>query len=125
MPHAIVVPGFERRDERGVFREVVNGFDARTLVCGEMKAGAVLGNHFHRRARVFFYLTHGEARVRTLHVETGEKDLFSLRENQGVFFEVNESHAVRFLSDGEFVMLKSLPYDPADPDTFPHPVDEA
>jgi dTDP-4-dehydrorhamnose 3,5-epimerase-like enzyme len=124
-PHAIVVPGFERRDDRGVFREVVNGFDARTLVCGEMKAGAVLGNHFHRRTRVFFYLARGEARVRTLHVETGEKDLFSLSENQGVFFEVNESHAVRFLRDGEFVMLKSLPYDPADPDTFPHPIDEA
>ena len=123
MPHAIVVPGFERRDDRGVFREVVNGFDARTLVCGEMKAGAVLGNHFHRRTRVFFYLAHGEAQVRTLHVETGEKDLFFLRENQGVFFEVNESHAVSFLRDGEFVMLKSLAYDPADPDTFAHPVD--
>jgi len=123
VPHAIVVPGFERRDDRGVFREVANGFDARTLICGEMKAGAVLGNHFHRRTRVFFYLAHGEAQVRTLHVETGEKDLFSLRENQGVFFEVNESHAVRFLRDGEFVMLKSLAYDPADPDTFTHPVD--
>ena len=123
MPHTIVVPGFERRDDRGVFREVVNGFDARTLVCGEMKAGAVLGNHYHRRTRVFFYLTHGQAQVRTLHVETGEKDLFSLGENQGVFFEINESHAVRFLRDGEFVMLKSLAYDPADPDTFPYPVD--
>jgi dTDP-4-dehydrorhamnose 3,5-epimerase-like enzyme len=125
VPHEVVVPGFERRDDRGVFREVVNGFDARTLVCGEMKEGAVLGNHFHRRTRVFFYLAHGEARVRTLHVETGEKDLFFLREAEGVFFEVNESHAIRFLRDGEFVMLKSLSYDPADPDTFPHPIDEA
>jgi mannose-6-phosphate isomerase-like protein (cupin superfamily) len=123
MPHAIVVPGFERRDDRGIFREVVNNFDARTLVWGQMKAGAVLGNHFHRRTRVFFYLAHGEAQVRTLHVETGEKDLFSLRENEGVVFEVNESHAVRFLRDGEFAMLKSLAYDPADSDTFPHPVD--
>ena len=123
MPHAIVVPGFERRDDRGVFLEVVNNFDARTLVWGQMKAGAVLGNHFHRRTRVFFYLAHGEAEVSTLNVETGEKDLFSLRENQGVAFEVNESHAIRFLRDGEFTMLKSLAYDPADPDTFPHPVD--
>lgn len=122
MPHAIVVPGFERRDGRGVFREVLNGFDARTLVCGEMKEGSVLGNHYHRRTRVFFYLLHGEAQVRSVNVETGEKDLFSLQASQGVFFEVNESHAVLFLRDGEFVMLKSLPYDPADPDTFPHPV---
>ncbi len=89
-----------------------------------MKAGAVLGNHYHKRTRVFFYLTHGQARVRTVHVETGEKDEFSLGENQGVLFETNESHAVRFLRDGEFVMLKSLPYDPADPDTYPHPVED-
>jgi mannose-6-phosphate isomerase-like protein (cupin superfamily) len=122
MPHRIVVPGLEGRDGRGVFREVVNDFDARTLVCGEMKAGAVLGNHFHRRTRVFFYLSRGEAEVSTLHVETGEKDRFSLRENEGVVFEVNETHAIRFLRDGEFTMLKSLAYDPADPDTFPHPV---
>ena len=123
MPHAIVVPGFERRDDRGVFREVINNFEARTLISGKMKAGAVLGNHFHRRTRVFFYLARGEAKVATLNVETGEKDLFSLGENQGVVFEINETHAIRFLSDGEFTMLKSLAYDPADPDTFPHPVD--
>jgi len=123
MPHAIVVPGFERRDGRGVFREIVNNFDARTLFSGEMKAGAVLGNHFHRRTRVFFYLAHGEAEVSTLNVETGEKDRFSLRENQGVVFEINETHAIRFLRDVEFMMLKSLAYDPANPDTFPHPVD--
>jgi hypothetical protein len=43
--------------------------------------------------------------------------------SQGVVFEVNETHAIRFLCD-EFMMLKSLAYDPAvNPDTFPHPVD--
>jgi dTDP-4-dehydrorhamnose 3,5-epimerase-like enzyme len=118
----IVTASFERRDKRGVFREVLNGFQARTFVCGEMKTGAVLGNHYHKRTRVFFYLTRGAARVATLNVETGEKDAFGLKGNQGCFFEVNESHAVRFTEGGEFVMLKSLAYDPADPDTFPHPV---
>jgi len=118
----IVTAGFERRDERGVFREVLNGFEARTFVCGEMKKGAVLGNHYHKRTRVFFYLTRGAAQVATLNVETGEKDSFGLKENQGCFFEVNETHAVYFTEDGRFAMLKSLAYDPADPDTFPHPV---
>jgi len=122
MPHEIVTAGFERKDERGVFREVLNGFEARTFVCGEMKEGSVLGNHFHRRTRVFFYLTRGSARVATVNVETGATDSFTLEENQGCFFEVNESHAVRFTKAGEFVMLKSHPYDPADPDTYPHPV---
>jgi quercetin dioxygenase-like cupin family protein len=123
LPHEIVRAGFERNDERGVFREVLSDFESRTFVCGEMKRGAILGNHYHKRTRVFFYLTRGAARVATLNVETGEEDSFGLKENEGVFFEVNESHAVRFLRDGEFVMLKSLPYDPADPDTFPHTVE--
>ncbi len=125
MPHEIVTAGFERRDSRGVFREVLNGFEARTFVCGEMKEGAVLGNHYHKRTRVFFYLTRGAARVVTWNVESGERDGFDLEANQGCFFEVNESHAVRFTQKSEFVMLKSLPYDALDPDTFSHPVHPA
>ena len=118
----VVIPGFERKDERGVFLEVLNGFEARTFVCGAMKAGAVLGNHYHRKTRVFFYLTRGAAEVRIVNVATGERVSFELDGNQGCFFEVNESHAVRFTKDGDFVMLKSLAYDPHDPDTFSHPV---
>jgi len=120
--HEIIAAGYERKDERGVFREVLNGFEARTFVCGEMKKGAVLGNHYHKRTRVFFYLTRGAAQVATVNVETDQRDAFGLRENQGCFFEVNESHAVRFTENGEFVMLKSLAYDASNPDTFPHPI---
>ena len=123
MRHQVVTAGFERKDERGVFREVLNGFEARTFVSGEMKKGAVLGNHFHKRTRVFFYLTRGTAQVATVNVESGQRDLFAMKANQGCFFEVNESHAVQFTEDSEFVMLKSLSYDPADPDTFSHSLD--
>ena len=122
MPHEIVTAGFERKDERGVFREVLNGFEARTFVFGEMKEGAILGNHFHKRTRVFLYLTRGAAQISTLNVESGEKDSFGLTANQGCFFDVNESHAVRFTVESEFVMLKSRAYDPAEPDTYPYPV---
>ena len=122
MPHEIVLPGFERRDERGVFREVLNGFTARTVLCGRMNAGAVMGNHYHRKTRVFFYLLRGEARIETLHVETGARDAFTLSENQGVFLEPGESHAIRYAAESEFFMLKSLAYDPADPDTYAHPM---
>ena len=123
MAHEVVKPGFARRDERGTFLEIVNGFESRTAVWGRMRAGAVLGNHFHRKTRIFFFLTSGRARVATVHVDTGERDAFSLEPGQGCFFEVLESHSVLFLEDGDFVMLKSLAYDPADPDTSPHPVD--
>lgn len=124
MSHEVFGPRFEREDERGVFREVLTGFPAGTVVCGNMKAGAVMGNHYHRRTRVFFYLLAGRANVRTVEVRTGRKDEFALGENQGVFLEPGESHAIRFLTDSEFLMLKSLPYDAADPDTIAYPVPE-
>jgi dTDP-4-dehydrorhamnose 3,5-epimerase-like enzyme len=124
MPHEILPPHFERRDDRGVFREVLTGFPAGTVVCGRMNAGALMGNHYHRRARVFFYVLAGEADVRTVDVETGAKEAFRLEENRGVFFEPGQSHAIRFAVDSEFLMVKSLPYDPADPDTIEYTVPE-
>lgn len=122
MAHRVVAPGFERRDDRGVFREVVNGFPAQTLLAGTMRGGAVMGNHYHRKTRLFFHLLSGGARIRTVHVETGARDELTLGENQGVFLEPNESHAIRFLEESRFVMLKSLAYDPEDPDTYEFPV---
>jgi oxalate decarboxylase/phosphoglucose isomerase-like protein (cupin superfamily) len=122
VPHEILRPGFERRDERGVLLEVLNGFPAQALLRGRMNAGAVMGNHYHKKTRVFFYLLTGEARIETVNVANGARDAFSLSENQGVFLEPGESHAIRYASESDFLMLKSLPYDPADPDTYPHPV---
>ena len=124
MPHQVLSPRFERRDDRGVFREILSGFPAGTVASGWMNAGAVMGNHYHRRTRVFFYLFAGEADVRTVDVETGAKDRFSLGGNQGVFLEPGESHAIRFGVESDFLMLKSLPYDSADPDTFEFRVPE-
>lgn len=122
MPHEVLQPGFERRDERGVFREVLNGFSAQTLLSGRMNAGAVMGNHYHKKTRVFFYLLRGEAKIETVNVETLARDAFGLSENQGVFLEPGESHAIRYVTDSEFLMLKSPAYDPADPDTYAYPV---
>lgn len=122
MAHQLLGPRFERADSRGVFREILSGFPAGTVVSGRMGAGAVMGNHYHRKTRVFFHLLSGRAGVRTVDIETGRLDKFLIGENEGVFLEPGESHAIRFLVDSEFLMLKSLPYDPQDPDTFAHAV---
>lgn len=124
MAHEILRPLFERRDERGVFREILSGFPAGNVVCGEMSAGAVMGNHYHRHTRVFFHLLGGRAAISTVNVESGATDRFLLAENEGVFLEPGESHAIRFLEGSRFLMLKSEPYDPADPDTIAYPVGE-
>lgn len=122
MTHEILGPQFERRDDRGIFREILSGFPAGTVVTGRMSSGAVMGNHYHRRTRVFFYVLEGSADVATVNVETGAKEKFGLSPNQGVFFEPLESHAIRFREDSGFLMLKSEPYDPEDPDTIEFPV---
>jgi dTDP-4-dehydrorhamnose 3,5-epimerase-like enzyme len=120
--HAILTPGFERRDERGLFQEIVNGEPFAAVSRGRMRAGAVMGNHFHKRTRVLFFLTSGRARIKTVDVETGATDAFELSEGQGVHLEPGESHAIRYIEDSDFVMLKSLPYDPAEPDTYPYTI---
>jgi dTDP-4-dehydrorhamnose 3,5-epimerase-like enzyme len=122
MPHVILGPTHQRRDERGELREIVNGFPAKALLAGRMNAGAVMGNHYHRRTRVFFFLQSGSADIRTVHAETGARDAFKLAAEQGVVLEPNESHAISFSAESEWLMLKSEAYDPADPDTYPFPV---
>ena len=53
-----------------------------------------------------------------MHVETGERDEFQLESGQGTVLRFNESHAIRFLKESEFIMLKSQKYESDDPDTF-------
>jgi dTDP-4-dehydrorhamnose 3,5-epimerase-like enzyme len=122
MAHEILTPSFERKDDRGLFQEVLNDGGWEALICGRMNPDAVLGNHYHKKTLVFFYLSSGSARIATIHVETEEKDVFFLKSGQGVILSTNESHAIRFIEESDFIMLKSLRYDPADPDTYPFPV---
>ena len=118
----IISPSFKRCDERGTFLEVLNGGHWEALIFGQMHDGAVLGNHYHRKTQVFFFLSKGSARIDTVHVETGERKRLSLEANQGIIFRTNEAHAIRFLEESEFIMLKSVCYNPAHPDTFSHPL---
>jgi dTDP-4-dehydrorhamnose 3,5-epimerase-like enzyme len=125
MRHQIITPSFERTDKRGIFIEVLSTGRWEALIWGRMKPDAVIGNHYHKKTLIFFFLTKGVAKVSTVHVETGERDQFALKASQGVILKTNESHVIRFLEDSEFVMLKSIRYDPGDPDTFSYPVEES
>ena len=125
MPHAILTPTHVRRDERGELTEIVSTFPAKALLAGRMNAGAVMGNHYHKRTRVFFFLQSGAAAVRTIHAKTGARDAFVLSAGQGVVLEPGESHAIRFTAGSDWLMLKSEPYDPADPDTYEYVVPDS
>lgn len=124
MPHEILPTTFERNDERGLFREILNNGHWEALITGRMNPQAVIGNHFHKRTVIFFHIANGAASIKTINVTTGKKDDFSLHSGQGVILPVNESHAIRFLEESDFIMLKSVKYDPTDPDTFDFPVED-
>lgn len=118
MPHEILRPSFERKDERGIFQEVLNSGTWEALICGRMNPQAVMGNHYHKKTIVFLYLTRGSVRIKTVGVETGLVDEFELKTGEGVMLTTGEAHAIQFLQESDFVILKSAKYDPDDPDTF-------
>jgi dTDP-4-dehydrorhamnose 3,5-epimerase-like enzyme len=122
MSHTILEPTFQRRDGRGLFQEVLNDGTWESIVSGRMNAGAIMGNHYHKKTLVFFFLYSGSADIRTVHIDTNERDAFTLNANQGVMLHTNESHAITFTAESDFLLLKSLRYDPDDPDTYEHPV---
>ena len=122
MPHEILTPVFERNDERGTFAEVLNSGPWETFISCHMNPDSVLGNHYHKKTSIFLYILRGSARIKTVHVQTGSEDQFSLESGQGVILRPMESHSIRLLQESEFVMLKSHRYDQADPDTFHFPV---
>jgi dTDP-4-dehydrorhamnose 3,5-epimerase-like enzyme len=121
--HQVLTPAFRRLDERGLFVEGLNDGRWESLLFGSMTRGAVMGNHYHAHTDIFFCLTKGKADVTIVQVDTGEREQLTLNAEQGIRLAVRESHAIRFLEDSDFIMLKSLRYNPADPDTVAYPVD--
>jgi hypothetical protein len=114
----LVEPGYRRADDRGILLEVLNGSRWECLLSGQMLRGAVMGHHYHEATEVFFFLTAGRADVGLWDPFDKQGGRTTLRAEQGIRFRPGISHAVRFVEDSTFLMLKSRRYDPANPDTF-------
>ncbi len=122
MTHEILKPGFERSDGRGIFREILNSGNWEAMNWALMNEGSILGNHYHKKTTVFLYVVSGSAKIRTVNINTGERDEFTVMEGHGVMLKTMESHAIHFMEKSQVVMLKSNRFDPSDPDTFHHTV---
>ncbi len=118
MTHEILKPGFERKDDRGTFREILNSGQWEALNWAHMNKGSVLGNHYHKRTVVFLHVVKGSAFIRTVNIDTGDRDEFNVASGQGVMLSTYESHAIHFTEESEVIMLKSSRFDPGDPDTY-------
>jgi len=109
---------YKRKDKRGLFVEVMNGVSWKTVSFGEMKKGAVMGNHFHKKTRILFFMIKGEALVKEVHVKTNVRDSFSLGSQEGYIIEKNILHSIQFKKKSLFLIAKSNPYIPESPDTY-------
>ena len=118
----IVRPGYERIDERGTLLELLNSGRWESILWGQMKAQAIMGQHYHQRTDVCVYLLTGRAEVVSVNVATGERSQSALAAREGVLLPRRVAHALRFLEPSTFLLLKSLRYDPDDPDTFAYRV---
>ena len=114
-----LLPSFERKDLRGTFTEVVNEGPWETIVHGSMKKGAVMGNHYHRQCRAYFYIIQGSAQIRVRHLVDGSRDEVTLDAGKGLFFLPFVTHIINYLEDSTFLLLKSYRYTDENPDIYP------
>jgi quercetin dioxygenase-like cupin family protein len=111
-------PTFKRVDDRGTLVEVVNAGPWETVITGTMRPGAVLGNHYHKLTRMFFYLVQGEARVDVVDVASGTRWSRRVAAGEGLYLECGEAHAIRFSRESNYLLLKARRFSPTDADTF-------
>lgn len=111
-------PSHVRQDTRGLFIEFINSGTWENVIYGKMQKGAVMGNHYHKKTTVFFFVVEGRVKIDTIDVRNKQIDSINLKENQGVILGPFHSHAIHFLNESVFVMGKSIAYDPNNSDTF-------
>lgn len=81
----------------------------------EAKKGAILGNHYHKETKEYFYITRGTVLLKT----NQGKELAQRIVNKGEFFLVEplENHIVEVLSpDMTMLTFLSKPYTKENPD---------
>lgn len=118
MKTIILSPTHVREDERGSFIEFLNGQRVANVSCGKMRKGAVMGNHYHKKTSVYFFLVSGSAAIINLNVQTKKRESFSLHKNEGTVFNPFVSHAIEFRQDSTFIMAKTRAYNAKNTDTY-------
>jgi hypothetical protein len=113
-------PIYEREDERGLFQEIIRGYDWQTVITGHMIKGSEIGHHYHKNTLLFFFLTSGAADIIIENVKTHERELLELKMNEGVLLYPDQAHVIQFQQESNFLILKFPSYDPENPDTHPY-----
>ena len=116
---------FTRLDPRGLFVECISSPQSwKAINAGKMRKNAIMGNHYHKKTTVLFFLLSGTAQVaiKDVRQKNQTKQVFSLTANQGVIFSPYETHAITFTSAGQFILLKNRQFSEKNQDLFSAPL---
>lgn len=118
----VLHPVFERVDHRGTLIEILNSGRWESVLWGQMKAGKIMGNHYHTQTDVFFYLIDGQVEIVSHAVNTGKRTTDSLQPRQGLLLKPHTAHAICFKTESTFILLKSRRHDPQNDDAVSYRV---
>ena len=122
---AITTPIFERVDDRGTFIEALNSGQWASLAYGSMQAGNVMGQHYHRQTRIFFFLTRGQAEITLEDINSKRQQQVTLHEKEGIVLQTNHAHLIQFTTETDFLLMKSKPYSDENPDTYAYRINSS
>ena len=82
------------------------------------KMGTIRGNHYHKSCNEFFYIVGGELKLTIKNIKSEEEITAIMKKGDCFIVEPYEVHIVEALTDLEFIVLLSEPFNPNDPDLF-------
>ena len=122
---AITTPIFERVDDRGTFIEALNSGEWASLAYGSMQAGHVMGHHYHRETRSFFFLTRGQAEITLENINSKRQQQVTLHAKEGIVLQTNHAHLIQFTTETDFLLMKSKPYSDENTDTYAYHINSS
>lgn len=113
-------------DERGVFVEMLKTPESGQFSYFTAAPGITRGGHYHHSKIEKFLVVKGHAHFRFAHVQSGERHemTVSSADSQAVESLPGWAHDITNIGDEELIVLlwANEVFDPAKPDTYPHPL---
>lgn len=113
-------------DERGVFVEMLKTPESGQFSYFTAAPGITRGGHYHHSKIEKFLVVKGHARFRFAHVQSGERHEMTVSSaaSQAVESLPGWAHDITNIGDEELIVLlwANEVFDPAKPDTYPHPL---
>lgn len=97
-------------DERGTITDLLNNVEIRHVGILTSRAGAIRGNHYHKKASQYSYVIKG--RLEVVSQTPGQQPESETVSQGDMFLDLpGTSHAMRFLDDTELLVLTTVPRD--------------